>query len=351
MGETGTASVAGQTATFGAGVALAVGVGFVLDRLEVGANVANGVGAAAFGVPPVLALQWHRMRKGQRQELVELGHGSLGRPPLLVVGLLAAAMVLVDSLFGAIAGAAGAVLAGADADADTIARYSGILSLFGAVPAFLVCAYFLARRATYYLARMAALWIAVAIIVMIGIRFIIIAVFAASLRGAGLDVDWVEYIVTFMVLAPIVYVVCLVGMWRATATRTRFEMGRLIRRLPKPQRATALESVRRLALVTAGPDPAPPMYQGPPPAVYQAPPAGDPAPPPGYPAPPPGYAAPPAYGRAPGYAVPPVQPAPPPGYGAPPAQPTPPQPADSPLIGPPPGYAPSPHQPAPPPAP
>lgn len=216
--------------------------GFLTDMLKWESNTASSAMAVAAMTPNGVALVRRRRRTGRGQEFSAMTRGDLARPPLLVVGLLAPAILLVDSVFGAAAGVlVSMTIALTNGDANKASEAYGVVSLVLALPLTLVATYLLTKRAAHFLASGTMLWLAAAIALYVAMRLAVIATSSSALSAAGFDFSFVAAAASFGIVAPVMLFVSWVGKRRADATHSQFVAMRLFRKLNPADAQAALE--------------------------------------------------------------------------------------------------------------
>jgi hypothetical protein len=219
-----------------------IGVGVIADMLNWETNSASSAMAVAGMTPNGVALLRRRRRTGRDQEFAAMTHGDLARPPLLVVGFLAPALLLVDSIFGAVVGAIVAItIAATNGDASKASDAFGVVSLVFALPLTLLATYLLAQRAAHFLASRTMLWLAAAIALYAAMRLAVISMSSSAISASGLDVSLTDLARGFGILAPVMFFVSWLGKRRANATHSQFVAMRLFRRLKPDDRQATLE--------------------------------------------------------------------------------------------------------------
>jgi hypothetical protein len=127
---------------FGLSIVAIVGAGVLADMLSWEANSASSAMAVAGLTPNGVALLRRRRRTGRDQELTAMTRGDLARPPLLVVGLLAPALLFVDSVFGGVVGAiVGVTIEVTNGDTNKGSDAYGVVSLMIALPLTFLATY------------------------------------------------------------------------------------------------------------------------------------------------------------------------------------------------------------------
>ena len=121
-------------------------VGVLADTLNWETNTASSAAGAATMAPNGIALYRRRRRTGIGEEFTAMTHGDLARPPLLVVGVLASAALIVDSILGGVIGAiVNTTIGMTNGDADEFMTAYSVVSRFVALPLTLLATYLLAK--------------------------------------------------------------------------------------------------------------------------------------------------------------------------------------------------------------
>lgn len=233
----------GETwAAFALSIFALVLVGVLADTLNWETNTASSAAGAATMAPNGIALYRRRRRTGIGEEFTAMTHGDLARPPLLVVGVLASALLIVDSILGGVIGAiVNTTIGMTNGDADEFMTAYSVVSLFVALPLTLLATYLLAKHAAHFLSNRIVLWLAAAIALYVAMRLAVITISSSALSAAGFEISFAVLVAGFAVVAPAMFLACWLGKHRAAATHPQFVAMRLFRRLEADDRQAALE--------------------------------------------------------------------------------------------------------------
>jgi hypothetical protein len=203
----------------GAGLIAIVAAGYVCKWADFSQETTTSVLALAGAAPPAVELRIKSRRRDTNVDIARIQRGELRRPVGLVVMLLAAAILLLDSGLGAIMGGINTVVkdlvsAGkiGTSTAEVLASFAGTFPIILGMCLFLVASY-----ASHYFAKRPYLWTAAAVGCALAVRELVLLAFRSSsaiksiVREMGGSLG---HLLAFAVVANLGYlVICLVGAW------------------------------------------------------------------------------------------------------------------------------------------
>jgi hypothetical protein len=227
-------------------------------------HIAEALVSIAAITPNAVAILLRR-RIGRHQESDEIRRGDLARPPLLVVGVLSSALLLLSNLYIAVINfvvgfvqafiesfvkalgvgySVSVTVAGGDTGVVSWANDLAALAL--AVPLLLVSTYVLAQRAAHYLAHHATLWLAASVSLYVALALLIVTALyvlhASDYRLILLQVA--VYAAVYIAVLPVLIFTSWLGKRRADSTHSQFVVERLFRQLGTEDRTAALDLLR-----------------------------------------------------------------------------------------------------------
>lgn len=203
----------------GAGLVAIVAAGYVCRWAGLPQETTTGVLALAGAVPPAVGLRIKSRRRDTNADIARIQRGDLRRPVGLVVMLLAAAIVLLDTALGAVmAGISSVVnhLLSAGKIGTSTAEVLG--SLAGIFPIILgMCLFLVASYASHYFAKRPYLWTAAAVGCALAVRELVLLAFRSSSAIKSFVRETVGSLGGLLALAVVAnlgfLVICLVGAW------------------------------------------------------------------------------------------------------------------------------------------
>ncbi len=203
-----------------ASLVAAVAAGFLCKWAGLPEQATTAVSVSAGSVAAAVALRIKSLRRDPRVDIARIERGELRRPVGLVVLLLAAAIVLLDSAAGAME----------VETADRIQRLANVAklgmstvhvldSLVDAYPLILgMCFFLVACYASHYFAKRPYLWTATAVICALAVRELVVLAFrstsAVKSLTAGDELGSLAGLLAFEVLSYLaIFVTCMVGAW------------------------------------------------------------------------------------------------------------------------------------------
>ena len=218
----------------GAGLVAIVVAGYLCKWAKFDPTVTTSVVTLAFAVPPAVGLQIKRRRRDTNVDIARIQRGELRRPVVLVVMLLAAAIVLIDTAFGVMGDgmkivlnhlvSAGKIEIGA---AKVVASFAGVLPIILGMCLFLVASY-----ASHYFAKRPYLWTATAVGCALAIRELVLL----GLRSTSAVKSLIEMSGSLagLLLAAVVVnlgflFICMVGVWLGRRYHAEFLAKKLAR--------------------------------------------------------------------------------------------------------------------------
>jgi Short C-terminal domain len=161
----------------GAGLIAIVVAGYLCRWAKFDSTATTSVMTVAFAVPAAIELQIKSRRRDTKIDIARIQRGELDRPVVLVVMLLAAAIILLDTALGALATGIPSV-ANQLLTTGKINR-STATALFGALAGFLpqitgICLFLVASYTSHYFAKRPYLWTATAVGCALAIRELVV---------------------------------------------------------------------------------------------------------------------------------------------------------------------------------
>jgi hypothetical protein len=191
MTTTPAASPRQDDSPLGAGVALiAVVAAIIVCRMtgeqDVGKTVAPLVATLALGTPSAVLMRITSLRRDPNLDIARIERGELRRPVALVVMLLSAAILFLDTAIGAMEGAIRGIaqqliLAGTVDGNTAFSVDRTVVIIFSMVLG--MCLFLVASHASHYFAKRPYLWTATAIGVALAIRELVLFVFRSGFGG------------------------------------------------------------------------------------------------------------------------------------------------------------------------
>ena len=198
-------------------------MGLLCTLVEAPPPVAGPLVAGAGALPAAIEYSLRGRRRNVTEDISRIRQGELRRPVSLVVKMLAAALLLVDSIIGAIFGSVMVGIAISDGTAQMLGWFA---TLVAAVGGLLVSSY-----ASHYLGKRPYMGTAVAVGAVFVLRIIIILlVFGVDPILAGLD----RMVEGFLILL----VACEAGAWFGRRHHDKFLAKKLARIEHKASRKT-----------------------------------------------------------------------------------------------------------------
>jgi hypothetical protein len=230
----------------GGGLVAILVAGYVCNLAGASQATTTGVMGVAIGVPAAVELQIKSRRRDTNVDIVRIQRGELRRPVGLVVMLLAAAIVLLDSGLGAMAGVVSSVL-------DLLVR-AGIIKieiakmvgtpLVGIQPVILgMCLFLVASYASHYFAKRPYLWTATAVGCALAVRELVLLGLGSTSVLKSFVKETFGSLADMLVAEAVVYLgvlfICLVGAWLGTRYHDEFLAQKLARMEGKAARGAA----------------------------------------------------------------------------------------------------------------
>jgi Short C-terminal domain len=225
----------------GVGLVAVVAAGYVCSLAGFSQQTTTGVMGLAIAVPPAVELKIKSRHRDTNVDIMRLQRGELRRPIGLVVMLLAAAIVLLDSAPGAITWGLSFVLRRLE---DNTAKVVGGPLVGGLVVSLGMWLFLVASYASHYFARRPYLWTATAVGCALAVReLVVLAMWPdreiqsalremyGSLAGT-LVADALAYLGPYLLI-------CMVGVWVGTRYHDAFLAKRLARLEGKAAREAA----------------------------------------------------------------------------------------------------------------
>lgn len=229
----------------GAGLVAIVAAGYVCKWAGLPPETTTGVLALAGAVPPAASLRIKSRRRDTNADIARIQRGELRRPVGLVVMLLAAAILLIDSAVGLMVSGISSVVKhlvktgeiGINT-AEVLGSFAGIFSISLGLCFFLVASY-----ASHYLAKRPYLWTAIAVGCALAVRELVLI----ALRSSSAIKDFVRGTVgefgDLLAMAVVMnlgyLVICLVGAWFGRRYHDAFLAKKLTRMEGKAAREAA----------------------------------------------------------------------------------------------------------------
>jgi hypothetical protein len=197
-------------------------------------------------VPPALELQIKSRRRNKNVDIARIQRGDLRRPVGLVVMLLAAAIVLLDTAAGAIPSGIGVLLQHlVSAGKIDINTAKVVAAPLGVVPLIVgMCIFLVASYASHYFAKRPYLWTATAVGCALGIRELVVLSFASTsmLPKSAIEETYGSlsgFLVAEVLGYLIILFICMVGAWLGTRYHDEFLAHKLARMQAKAAREAA----------------------------------------------------------------------------------------------------------------
>ncbi len=213
----------------GAGVVAAVATGSVCKWAGLPDPATTSVTVLALGVPPAVELKINSRRRDTNVDIVHLQRGELRRPVGLVVMLLAAAIVLLDSAPGIIT--LGIALM------RLVDKFPKVVlaPLLGSLPVIMgMCLFLVASYASHYFATRPYLWTATAVGCAFAVReLVVLAMWSVSSFKSTVSETYGS-LTGILVAEVVAYLggllfICMVGAWLGRRYHDAFLAKRLAR--------------------------------------------------------------------------------------------------------------------------
>jgi len=229
----------------GAGVAAIVAAGYVCKWAGLPPESTTGVLALAGAVPPAAALRIKSRRRDTNVDIERIQRGELRRPVGLVVMLLAAAILLIDSAAGLMESGISSVVnhlvrtgeIGINTG-EVLGSFAGIFSISLGLCFFLVASY-----ASHYFAKRPYLWTAIAVGCALAVRELVLIALRSSSAIKGFVRGTVGEFGDLLAIAAVMnlgyLVICLVGTWFGRRYHDAFLAKKLARMEGKAAREAA----------------------------------------------------------------------------------------------------------------
>lgn len=203
----------------GAGVIAILIAGSMCSWAKLDQQETTSVMALAIAVPPAVELKIKKRRRDTTIDVARIQRGELRRPVGLMVMLLGAAIVLIDSAVGAAMGSTQSVLEGLgkqgkisdDTKALVVTSSTSFLLMAWGICLFLVACY-----ASQYFATRPYLWTAIAVGWALAIRVAIVLALqsTSAVQAFVTDLGALSDLLVDVVLANLGYLfICLAGVW------------------------------------------------------------------------------------------------------------------------------------------
>lgn len=237
-----------NTSLLGIGAGLVAGVAaiYVGKLLELTDTQTTLVMPLVGAIPPAIELQIKSRRRNKNVDIARIQRGDLRRPVGLVVMLLVAAIVVLDTAAGAIPGGIVDLLnnlvSAGKIDVNTakvVAASSGSVPLIVGMCIFLVASY-----ASHYFAKRPYLWTATAVGCALAVRELVVLSFASTsvLPKSAIEQHFGS-LPGFLVAEALFYLgilfICMVGAWLGTRYHDAFLTHKLARMQAKAERDAA----------------------------------------------------------------------------------------------------------------
>jgi hypothetical protein len=234
-------------AGIGGGLVAIVTAGYVCKWAGVSQETTTGVLALAGAAPPAVGLRIKSRRRDQNVDIARIQRGELRRPVGLVVMLLAAVILLLDSAFGSMMSGISSVLQHLVSAGKIEMGTARVLApVVGVLPVILgMCVFIVASYASHYFAKRAYLWTAAAVGCASAGRELVLLAFSSSGPVKSFVTD--TYGSLGRLLAATVVsnlgflVICLVGVWLGRRYHDEF----LAKKLARMERTAAREAAKQ----------------------------------------------------------------------------------------------------------
>jgi hypothetical protein len=220
-----------------AGIIAALAAGFVCKWAGLPDQATTAVTVSAGGVPAAVALRIKSLRRDPNVDIARIEHGELRRPVGLVVMLLAAAIILLDTMSGAAMGGIGDFLGDLitahKIDPNTANVVGGPLQ-HAVPPIFLgMCLLLVASYASHYFAKRPYLWTATAVGCALAVRELLVFAFRST-RGIKLLIEESFGSLAGLLVSEVlgylgVLFICMVGVWLGRRYHDAFLAKKLVR--------------------------------------------------------------------------------------------------------------------------
>jgi hypothetical protein len=230
----------------GGGLVAIVVAGYVCNLAGASQATTTGVMGLAIGVPAAVELQIKSRRRDTNVDIARIQRGELRRPVGLVVMLLAAAIVLLDTAFAfmmtGIIPVLNHLVSAGKIGISTAKTVGG--ALMGVQPMILgMCLFLVASYASHYFAKRPYLWTAIAVGCALAVRELVVlslgsaAAFKSALREMF---GSLASLLVAEVLASLGFLfICLVGAWLGRRYHDEFLAKKLARVKGKAARGAA----------------------------------------------------------------------------------------------------------------
>ncbi len=229
----------------GAGLVAVVAAGSVCNLAGFSQATTTSVMALAISVPAAVELQIKSRRRDTNVDIARIHRGELRRPVGLVVMLLAAAILLLDSASGAmmagISTALNSLVAAGKIDISTAKMVS---PLVGIQPVILgMCLFLVASYASHYFAKRPYLWTATAVGCALAIRELVVLGLGSVSAIKSVIKDIAGSLAGLLVAEVLAYLgilfICMVGAWLGRRYHDEFLTKKLARMEGKAARKAA----------------------------------------------------------------------------------------------------------------
>jgi Short C-terminal domain len=224
-----------------AGVVAAVAAGSVCKWAGLPDPATTSVTVLALGVPPAVELRIKSRRRDTNVDIARIQRGELRRPVGLVVILLAAAIVLLDSAPGIMIWGISPVLSRLE---DNTAKVVGG-PLLGTTPVIVgMCLFLVASYASHYFATRPYLWTAIAVGCALAVRELVVLAMWSVSSFKSFVRETYGSLAGILVAEVLAYLggllfICMVGAWLGRRYHDAFLAKRLARMEGKAAREAA----------------------------------------------------------------------------------------------------------------
>lgn len=218
----------------GAGVVAIAVAGYLCKLAGFPPEATTGVIAVTGSVPAAVELRIKSRRRDTNIDIARIQRGELRRPVGLVVMLLAAAIVLLDTALGAMTTGIPSVLnllmnAGKIeiGTAKVVVSFAGVLPIIAGMCLFLIASY-----ASHYFDKRPYLWTATAVGCALAIRELVLFGFRST-SAAKILIEMYGSLAGLLLAAVLIYLgflfICMVGVWLGRRYHDEFLAKKLAR--------------------------------------------------------------------------------------------------------------------------
>jgi hypothetical protein len=215
----------------GAGLVAAVAAAYVCKLAGFPPEATPGVVAVAGGVPAGVTLRIKSRRRDTNVDIARIQRGELRRPVALVVMLLAAAIVLIETAYGLLVDGFGVLIRSGKIGISTAQVVEPLVTV---CPLMLIgiCYFLVASYTSHYLGKYPYLWTAAAVGCALVVRALVVWVLWESLLKSAMDLMGFSrpiFLLRVVGFYLVVLIICMVGVWLGRRYHDEFLAKKLAR--------------------------------------------------------------------------------------------------------------------------